>query len=619
MSAELWSALGPAVANHIWQSSLCVAIAAVLCLTLRHCRAAIRHWIWLVASIKFLVPFSLLSVTGSHIVPPQSAGKAYTDFPLLIMREVGRPFGSAALLHRSGISSAAAFPPPPVSSAHWLAVLLAALWLAGCGVTIFMQWLRWRRLSTVLHTAIPAGNGQVVDALRRIERSVGVRRPIRVMLSPDSALEPGVAGIVRPALIWPARISEHLREGHLHAVLAHEVLHVLRRDNLAAAVHMIVEALFWFHPLVWWLGNRLVDAREAACDEEVLRLGTPPAVYAESILKACEFCLRSPVACVSGVTGADLRGRVRRIMSRDRSHALSFSQKTLLAAVGVAALAAPLAYGMMHPAPAGSHAAQRAAPTPEYTVASIKPDTSGTRMVRILSTPDGFSATNASLQMLICLALDLNNNQLSGIPGWAKSARYDIEAKVDPSEVSALKDLSFAQKRKMVEKLLEDRFGLKLRPETKKMPVYALVVGKSGSRLKETNPGETYPDGLKGPDGKGGAGMMRMGPDGLTGQGVPISNLVRALSNMVGRTVIDRTGLTGKYDFTLSVHDFGMMAPPPQKMDGGPPGQGAETTNEDSGPSIFTAIQDQLGLKLESEKAPLAVYVVEQVEQPSPN
>ncbi len=96
----------------------------------------------------------------------------------------------------------------------------------------------------------------------------------------------------------------------LEAVIAHELCHIRRRDNLFAAIHMLIEALFWFDPLLWWVGARLVEERERACDEEVLQLGNAPQIYAESILKTCQFYLESPLACVSGVTGSDLKKRI---------------------------------------------------------------------------------------------------------------------------------------------------------------------------------------------------------------------------------------------------------------------------------------------------------------------
>ena len=180
------------------------------------------------------------------------------------------------------------------SAAYLLALLpglIAAVWLCGF-VTVVTLWsVRWRRVAAAVHRSVPMYTGREVDALRQLEKIGGVRRPMTLLLSRGSAMEPGIFGIFRPVLLWPATISEHLQDSHLRAILAHEVSHARRRDNLAAALHMAVEGLFWFHPMVWWLGARLVEERELACDEEVLQLGNPPSIYAESILKTCEFCV----------------------------------------------------------------------------------------------------------------------------------------------------------------------------------------------------------------------------------------------------------------------------------------------------------------------------------------
>ena len=185
-----------------------------------------------------------------------------------------------------------------------------------------------------------------MDALRQLEKIGGVRRPMTLLLSRDSALEPGIFGIFRPVLLWPATISEHLQDSHLKAILAHEVSHARSRDNLAAAMHMAVEAIFWFHPMVWWLGARLVEERELACDEAVLQLGNPPSIYAESILKTCEFCVGSDLACLSGVTGAELKKRIVRIMTPTPAEKLSPGRRLLLASVGIAAVTGPVFFGL---------------------------------------------------------------------------------------------------------------------------------------------------------------------------------------------------------------------------------------------------------------------------------
>jgi bla regulator protein BlaR1 len=129
----------------------------------------------------------------------------------------------------------------------------------------------------------------------------------------------------------------------MDAIVAHELCHIRRRDNLVTAIHMAVEALFWFHPLVWWVGARLMEERERACDEEVLRTGGDPREYAEGILKICELYLASPLAWVAGVTGGNLKGRIEGITTHHTVLNLNFPKKVTLVSVGVVALAVPIA------------------------------------------------------------------------------------------------------------------------------------------------------------------------------------------------------------------------------------------------------------------------------------
>src|SRR5256884_8691584 len=124
-----------------------------------------------------------------------------------------------------------------------------------------------------------------------------------------------------------------LFRSQLKAIITHELCHVRRRDNLAATLHMLVEAVFWFHPLVWWIGARLVDEREHACDEEVLKLGSDPQAYAEGILKVCEFYVESPLLCAAGATGSNLKKRIEAIMTHRTAHQLEGGKKLLLAAI----------------------------------------------------------------------------------------------------------------------------------------------------------------------------------------------------------------------------------------------------------------------------------------------
>jgi uncharacterized protein (TIGR03435 family) len=242
-------------------------------------------------------------------------------------------------------------------------------------------------------------------------------------------------------------------------------------------------------------------------------------------------------------------------------------------------------------------------------------------MVRISNTPEGFSANNVSVQMLIRVAYGVEENQIQGLNSLA-SENYDVEAKIEKSVADDLQKLDQDQRlevrRHMLQALLADRFKLTIHRETKELPIYALVVAKNGPKLQEAKPGDTYPNGFRGPGGRGGRGMMMMGQGELTGQALHVADLARQLSQQLGRTVVDKTGLTGVYDFTLKWTPDNQMAMPGGAGDGGRGSDGGASADS-SGPSIFTAVQEQLGLKLESQKGPVELLVIDHVEKPSEN
>ena len=339
--SAMWSEIAPAFCNHLWQSTLVAAAAGLLALTLRQNQARARYWVWLAASVKFLIPFSLLVEIGNGLAWSHSSA-ATSPEAFLVMEQVSQPFTQAAKL-----IPGAATPTMLQSLFHLLPLLLTATWAAGFVVVLAMWCMRWRRVAAAARKSTPLHEGPEIEALRRLNRIAALRAPVEMVVSRDS-LEPGIFGIARPVLIWPEGISEHLDDQHLEAVIAHELWHVRRHDNLAAAIHMVVEALFWFHPLVWWMGARLVEEREQACDEAVLQLGSERHIYAESILKVCEFCVGSPLACVSGVTGADLKKRMVYIMNERIARKLDAGKKLLLSAAVLLALAIPIGFGVMN-------------------------------------------------------------------------------------------------------------------------------------------------------------------------------------------------------------------------------------------------------------------------------
>ena len=578
--------------SHLWQSTLFAAVAGLLALALRRNRAQIRYALWLITSLKFLIPFSLLMAIGGHLKWPAAAVTARPAVSAAI-HQIGQP-----LLVPDIFTSA----PATTAPAHLPTMILFLVWLCGF-VIVLLSWLRhWLRIRATLRDAVP----------------LPFTAPIKILSSP-SLLEPGVFGIFRPVLVLPEGITAHLTAAHLDAILAHELCHVRRRDNLAAALHMLVEALFWFHPLVWWIGARLVEERERACDEEVLRLGNQPNVYAESILKTCQFYLESPLVCVSGITGSDLKKRIVRIMSESFAVQLGFRKKLLLACAGIAALAVPLAVGVTNAAQATN------ANSPSFEAASIKPAKSGTPgLFRISLEPGGrFVANGINVSTLLQLAYNVKENQISGAPSWFNSDRFDIQAKPDDAAAAEMQKLPperrSEQSRQMLQSLLADRFKLKLGHETRELSVYLLTVAKNGPKFHESAvPNQQGP--ADSPQQR--RGIMMNGRGQLTLADAGLDMFANVLSHQLGRIVLDKTGLSGKYDFTLH------WTPGPNEgpmMPGGGPGPGHEGPDgappppEASGPSLFTALQEQLGLKLESQKAPVDILVIKHIERPSDN
>jgi len=316
-------------------------------------------------------------------------------------------------------------------------------------------------------------------------------------------------------------------------------------------------------------------------------------------------------------------------LANDRSSA---ERRTRLAAVGFATLVAVVALALCGSTRAGAQSPQTAAgqappvstvPTSaSFEVASIKPNHSGERRFFVSWQPGRFNATGMTLKFLITLAYDVKDFQVLGGPGWVNSERYDIDAKEPDSIAQELDKLPREQRQpladSMLQSLLADRFQLKLTRGTKDMPAYALVVAKSGSKLQEAKPVDTQPEAPSGPGGHPHGPMMRMGRGEINGQGVELSFLASVLSQQLGRTVLDKTGLTGNYDLALKwtpEQGEGMMMGGPG---GGPPPDGAPPVDA-SGPSIFTALQEQLGLKLEATKAPAEVLTIDHVERPSEN
>lgn len=272
-------------------------------------------------------------------------------------------------------------------------------------------------------------------------------------------------------------------------------------------------------------------------------------------------------------------------------------------------LAAPLAQAqreMPLPLDTSQKQADANVKLPEYDVASVKENKSGNGMMRIMNTADGFSCINIPLRTLIGNAYGLRQDLIYGGPGWVDSTGFDVEAKVAGTDVEVFKKLSPRQRNALLQTLLADRFKLKVQHEMKVLPMYDLVVAKGGPKLKAAAPVDTSADAPKGPGAAKPHGMMTMGPGMFKGQGLPMTALAGELSSVLEHTVADKTGMAGDYDFDLKW----------TAEEAGPSGDDGST---ESGASIFTAVQEQLGLKLQSTRGPVDTLVIDHAEMPSEN
>lgn len=386
-----------------------------------------------------------------------------------------------------------------------------------------------------------------------------------------------------------------LEPHQLHAVLVHELCHIRRRDNLASALHMLVEALFWFHPLVWWVGARLVAERERACDEEVLRRGSEPREYAHGILNVCRWFVESPAPWGAGVSGADLKLRIEAILSGRFAARLSPIKKAALAAAGLAALAAPIAAGIL------PQSALAPAPKLHFDVASVRelgpgPVLKGGYTVGAHITPGRVTAQCADLNSLIRFAYHLPAfPPIAGLPSWGKAPcgtytfvnTFQIEATM-PSGATDV------QAQEMMQTLLAERFKLRVHWETTRGQIYALVVipgvtVKPGNPAVDNRPPKPHSEGCPTDDPQ--CHIYCCG-DGT------MEEFASMLGRQVGRTVVDRTGLAGEYYTQMTW---------------------AGSFSENSSLPSLTAALKQKGLMLRPETGPIRRLVIDHVEKPSPN
>jgi uncharacterized protein (TIGR03435 family) len=515
--------------------------------------------------------------------------------------------------------------PAAVSNAQRVDALLPWIvpaWFAGVVLLLARASAGWWRVRSVHKTALASKRSKWQSAANRLASRLRLTRVVQIVELSEIDV-PLVVGCLRPVVVLPIAALSQLNVAQVEAILAHELAHVRRHDYFVNLMQTLAETLLFYHPAVWWISARIRDEREHSCDDVAVAVCGDPVVYAAALTEL-EAWRSGELSLAAAATGGSLLSRVRRILRVEVAEDSRMSAWTV--GLVVAATLGGLAANLI------AQAMEQAAPRPTFEVAVVRANTSGSNQVTMGMQPGGrFTAINIPLIILIRSAYRLQDSQLIGAPDWIETTRYDITAKAEGDLPPPDPTGPPSTRMQMLQSLLEDRFKLKVHREVREQPIYALVAGQSSGRLGRNltrsgvdcqapadanrrggSPTPPFKPGERPQCG------MHMGFGQITAGARPMTLLASALSQVVQRSVVDRTGLAGAFDFdvrwtpdTLPRRPPGTPADQPFRMNG--------VEIDPNGPSIFTALQEQLGLKLESTRGPVEVLVIDHIERPTPD
>ncbi len=483
------------------------------------------------------------------------------------------------------------------------------VWLAGTmvfWVRLAGGWVVAARMRSMLVRRAPP---EWQDSLKQLGAQIGVSRPVKLLVSALVQV-PTVVGWLRPVVLIPVGALGGLPAEHLEALLLHELAHIRRHDYLMNILQSVAESLLFYHPAVWWVSGHIRVERELCCDDVAVSLCGDVLTYARALAQL-ESCRPAPFSAVLAANGPSLPDRIARLLGRSRP---AVGASLGPGVITVAALMVAVAYGVFG----------QSTDSPRFAVASIKrnqsspaPNSIGAPMGAGYRSGGRFVAGNAPVTFLIQRAYAVQSFQVVGGPSWIDSEGYDIEAKPEGST---------DQKRMwlMVQTLLADRFKLSMHRATRDLPVYDLLAGKGGLKLPAPQGGDcaevmtTFP----------GPGQPRVAPPcgpgiigagtGLNMEGINVSMpaVAKLLSSLMGREVIDKTGFTGRFALHL---EFAMDDALPGLPGPASPDASGQPMDPNARPSIRSALQEQLGLKLQPSTGPVDVFVIDRVERPTGN
>jgi uncharacterized protein (TIGR03435 family) len=597
LSVQPWvERLGSTLLHFLWQG---VAIGAIYAATRRWAARSSGPNVRYILACATLAAMAAAPVLTWMFMHPAPAEPIRAPFTASISAAA---FG--ALLNVPASFSEDVYRVAPTPLLPWV----VAIWIAGAMVfwlRLIRGWILAERLRSNLVRPAPR---EWQHALDRLKTRIRVSRPVRLLVSP-LLQAPAVVGWFRPVVLAPVGALAGLPPEQIEALLLHELAHIRRHDYLVNIAQSATEALLFYHPAIWWVSGHIRAERELCCDDIAVSVSGDTVAYARALAELeLESARPAQLNPVMGATGGFMAHRIARLLGQSRPLSSTISGPGITAA---ATLLAITAFALF------------AQPTarPKFEVASIKPSQEQ-RFMSVRPLPGRLTA-NATVRLLMQNVYAMQPFQIVGGPEWINSERWEIEAKADGNAGRAQIFL-------MLQSLLEDRFHLKTHRETRELPVYALVAARSGLKLPPPREGSCaspatdaspeWAGGRIAPPGQGPPPLARCGDvkvilesGGARMQGgrVAVPELIRMLSMALGRAVVDKTGFTALFDVQLDfLPDETTAALPPPPPDALP---------EFKNPSILVALQEQLGLRLESTKGPVEVIVVDQVERPAAN
>ena len=605
LSSQPWvERLGWTLVHFFWQGLLISALYA-----------ALRRWIagssrpnaqYILACVALaammaapLATFNLMH--ASETIPVSTLAGSIPSAASIAVSTLTTNLPSSVRATVSGVWPAQVLP--------WVVVI----WLAGAmafWVRLMGGWVVAARMRSMLVRPAPP---EWQQTLHHLQSRIRLARPVRLLVSALVQV-PTVVGWLRPVVLVPVGALAGLSPEHLEALLLHELAHIRRHDYLVNILQSVAESLLFYHPAVWWVSAHIRAERELCCDDIAVSASGGDALTYACALAELESLRPAHLQAALAANGGSLADRIARLLGQSRP-----VSRTL---PGPGAAVSAVLLVVMACAVLG-----QSDTSPRFEVASVKPvTTTDPRLIGISPRPGGrLHAENAPLRLLMQNAYGVQTYQISGGPGWVQSDGYDIEAKGDANA-------SRAQVFLMLRSLLVDRFQLKIHHETKELPVYTLTVAKNGPKLPQPKEGSCItidtsaplpppPAPGQAPTIPCGSPMVMMRPSGLQMQGgkVPMAEFIRVLSMLMGRPILDKTGYTQAFDVGLEFTPDETTAGLPRGGGPGDAGNPAPAADPSAPPSIFAAIQEQLGLKLESTKGPVDVLVIDRVERPTGN